>query len=325
MLKARPLVPQLRDRCVPPLPDGLELYLDAQDIAGPGWLGELVERIRGLRMPDGFIFVVEGPMRSLDGSFFDISNNSPANVEVLRRLVSFGERIGARAAVIHAIAPREQVDGIGDELCRETLERSLPLLELYSRLCREAGLLPTIENVPPVTQMREEKFMHSLIGMEPRDIVFLAGAVEGVRLTLDVSHAQLYLNAAHADAGLVDAQLAPLVRHLVRRRIVADLDEYMSAVAGLIAEAHFSNAAGLLGEGLPYSEGDIDLDAVTVRLASLAQFLVTEIIEPDPDCSTYMREAYRRMTAALHRSLKSPLPLVLPSLERRSREGLGEG
>jgi len=52
-----------------------------------------------------FDLVVEGPLRSLDGAFFDISRPSAANQEILRRLTTFGARIGAKVAVIHLIAP----------------------------------------------------------------------------------------------------------------------------------------------------------------------------------------------------------------------------
>ena len=46
--------------------------------------------------------------------------------------------------------------------------------------------------------------------------------------------------------------------------------------------AHVSNAHGVLGEGLPYGSGDLDLDPVVRRLAALVPFIVAEISEPDP-------------------------------------------
>lgn len=301
LLKARPTLRQLCDRLADPAPDGLELYLDAADIADDDWLTKLDGRIAGLTLPADFDWVIEGPMRSLDGTFFDVSNYSPANVEVLRRLTTFGSAIGAKAAVIHAIAPTDDVHAFSAPACAATLEESLRLVRLYAGLCHEARLVPTVENIPAVTKMREARLMHSLIGMEPTDLLFLAEAVEGLRVTLDVSHAQLYLNAATADPSAVPPELAPLVAYLSARREVMSLEEYIARIEHLIYEAHFSNASGLLGEGLAYDDGDLDLDAATRRLGHVAKYLVTETIEPDPDRAILMREAQERMKAALAR------------------------
>ena len=41
LLKARPTPAQLRDRLAAPRPEGLELYLDARDLAPDDWLPRL--------------------------------------------------------------------------------------------------------------------------------------------------------------------------------------------------------------------------------------------------------------------------------------------
>ncbi len=199
LLKARPVSTQLDDRLAPPWADGLELYLAREDIGEEDWLRRLVTEMESHRVPAGFAYVVEGPLRSLDGSFFDLSRDTESNRETLRRTVEFGVAIRASAAVIHAIAPQADADDFDDELRAATLDRSLPLLTLYRDLCLERGLVPTLENIPPVAQMREGRFMHSIIGMEPADLRLLTDRVEGVQVTLDVSHAQLYLNAVNVD------------------------------------------------------------------------------------------------------------------------------
>ena len=61
---------------------------------------------------------------------------------------------------------------------------------------------------------------------------------------------------------------------------------------------HVSNATGLLGEGLPYGEGDMDLDPLIARLAGLARYLITETIEPDHDKARFMRQAQAQMRQA---------------------------
>ena len=61
-----------------------------------------------------------------------------------------------------------------------------------------------------------------------------------------------------------------------------------------MVEAHISNAAGLFGEGMPYAEGDLAMDAVVRKLGAIVKYLVTETLEPDPDNAVGMREAQRR-------------------------------
>jgi hypothetical protein len=63
-------------------------------------------------------------------------------------------------------------------------------------------------------------------------------------------------------------------------------------------EVHVSNATGLLGEGLPYDEGDMNLDPLIARLAGLARYLITETLEPDHDEARFMRQAQAQMQQA---------------------------
>lgn len=300
LLKARPLPAQLDDRLAPPWPDGLEFYLDRQDIVEDDWLSRLSAEMERHQAPEGFVYVVEGPMRALDGSFFDLSQDTEASRETLRRTVEFGVTVGATAAVIHAIAPVASPDEFDDERSAATLRRALPLLAFYRDLCQASGLVPTVENIPPVAQMREARFMHSIIGMEPADLRLLTDRVEGVQVTLDVSHAQLYLNAVNADPAQVPPEWRRLVEHVQARAEARRLGDYVAALDGRLFEAHISNAAGLYGEGLAYAEGDLDLDAVVRDLSRRARFLITETIEPDPDRAVRMREAQRRIERALY-------------------------
>src|SRR5262249_34900695 len=69
LLKARPTPTQLADRFAPPWPQGLELYLDRADIATDEECQAVIDRIRAYDLPDDFAFVVEGPIRSLDGEY----------------------------------------------------------------------------------------------------------------------------------------------------------------------------------------------------------------------------------------------------------------
>ena len=60
-----------------------------------------------------------------------------------------------------------------------------------------------------------------------------------------------------------------------------------------------SDAAGVLGEGLAYAEGDFDLDPAIRWLGRHARHIVTETIETNNDNATSMRDALSRMRMAL--------------------------
>src|SRR6266542_56545 len=86
LLKARPTPAQLADRFADPWPDGLELYLDRADVVDADECAAVLNRIREYDLPDDFAFVVEGPIRSLDNEYVDISALTPATKELTRRL-----------------------------------------------------------------------------------------------------------------------------------------------------------------------------------------------------------------------------------------------
>jgi sugar phosphate isomerase/epimerase len=296
LLKCRPTASQLADRTAEPVPDGLELYLATEDLEDD--LDGLSSRIN-LAIPDSnFPIIVEGPLRSLDGSFFDLTNNTGANQEVLDRLVTLGQRLGSPVAVIHAIAVRDNISELTTLEPNAILSAALPLLRHYTAICSEAGIIPTIENVPPVCMMREGSPLFSALGVSPEDLVWLCDSVPGLRVTLDISHAQLYINAV--------AGASPRLEHLATissiwrlRRQLADWSGYVDALEGLICNAHLSNARGIVGEGLSCYDGDLDLAVVGRKLAESCQYLVTETIEPDADHAVRMREVQQCLIQAL--------------------------
>jgi sugar phosphate isomerase/epimerase len=295
VLKARPTAAQLADRLRPPTPEGLEIYLDAADIAPPNWLTLLRDRMRRHSLPEQFVLLVEGPIRSLDGAFFDLSVDNPANRAVVERLAEFGQAVGARAACVHLIAPTDDLSGVGPDAADLILERCLPLARLYLSRCRDAGLTPTLENVPPVARMREARFMTSSVGAPPEHLARLGDALPGLRFTLDTSHAQLFLNAASAAAP--EARFARLCASVAASSPVRTMAEFVRGLSGRIETVHVSDAEGLLGEGLPYGQGATDLDGALDLLLPEARAMVAEILEPDPDRSDNMRAAEARIRA----------------------------
>jgi hypothetical protein len=73
----------------------------------------------------------------------------------------------------------------------------------------------------------------------------------------------------------------------------------MESCTPYVENAQISNAAGVLGEGRPYADGDFDLDPAIRWLGRHALHIVTETIEPDNDDAVYMRDALRRARLVL--------------------------
>ena len=293
VLKARPTEAQLADRLRAPAPEGLELYLDARDIAPDDWLDRLLEQMAVVPR-EAFALLVEGPIRSLDGSFFDLTVDSEANRCVVDRLAAFGGAVGARAACVHLISPTDDLRGVSPDDGLRLVDACRPLAAYYAARCRDAGLVPTVENIPPIARMREARFMTSSVGCPPEHLARLADRVEGLRFTVDTSHAQLFLNAANGDDSGAP-ELAPLVASMRAASPARTMAAFLAPLRGRIETAHVSDAEGLLGEGLPYGRGAMDLDEAVDLLLPEVRWIVTEVLEPHPDTSEHMRAAWTRI------------------------------
>src|SRR5262245_45750406 len=141
LLKARPTPRQLADRLAPALPQGLELYLDGQDIATAEARERVIALLRGYHLPPDFPLVVEGPIRGLDGEYFDLADLRPASFELVERLAELGAAVGASGLVIHAIVPRFEL--AWDAAERDTVrQRCLSLLHAYAHAADAHGLVP---------------------------------------------------------------------------------------------------------------------------------------------------------------------------------------
>ncbi|MCC6179637.1 MAG: TIM barrel protein [Chloroflexi bacterium] len=300
LLKARPTELQLADRLRDPVPAGLELYLDTVDLATQDAMDGVVERLNARGLPSNFVLLVEGPIRSLDGEFFDLSRDSEADRELSRRIVDLSRRIGARGANVHAIAPDADTHALTLENRARLLEQATEPARFFADLAIEAGIVPTIENMPPILRMRESGFFYSAIGMPPQDMTALTSAVPGLKIVLDTSHAQLYLNVRRGVREDVAGQnLGPLYGFVAEAPGVDTIAAYVDALGDDLVACHIANAAGLLGEGMPYGEGDLDLDSLVPLLARRARYLVTETLEPDNNRADLMRDARERAERAL--------------------------
>jgi hypothetical protein len=302
LLKARPTPSQLADRLRPVdglWPDGLELYLAAADLASSSELNAVADRIAGTDVPRGFTWLIEGPVDSLDGRDFDITRESESDLTVVERLAELTRRIDARAVNIHVISPSPDLARLSLECRRQLLETAVPFLARFVALISAAGAVPTIENMPPVLRMRRSDFAFTPIGMCSADLRYLVERVDGLRVLIDTSHAGLYLNARRQRPDPAYAWSEPLARYLGELTEEAvDLIGYIRTLPGL-ENAQVSNAAGVLGEGLAYVEGDYDLDPVIRWLGTHVRHIVTETIEANHDDAVLMRDALRRVRMAL--------------------------
>jgi sugar phosphate isomerase/epimerase len=293
LLKARPTSSQLTDRLRPVdgvWPDGLELYLAAADLAD---VGTVISRVNASEVPEGFAWLIEGPVDSLDGGDFDVTRDSEADLEVLRRIAQIASGIGARAVNIHVIAPSPDVSRLTLDYRARLLERAVPFLAEFVELMHNAGAVPTVEHMPPVLRMRRSDLFYSPIGMASEDFRFLTQRLDGLRVLIDTSHAGLYLNARRDPPDALREYLPQLPSEQ------KDLTDFLASFPN-VENAQISNAQGILGEGLAYAAGDFDLDPVVKWLGAHVQHIVTETLEANNEDAVLMRDALRHMRRVLN-------------------------
>ena len=304
LLKARPTATQLADRLRDPRPDGLELYLDSADLVDEAAMEAAVANVERLGLPPDFVLLIEGPVRSLDGGFFDLTRDAEADRELIRRLGRLARRLGAEAVNVHLIAPTSHPWDLTPGARQAGLERGLGLVRLFVEACSGAGAIPTIENMPPVLRMRESGFYYSPIGMPAEDLVWLCERAPGLRSTLDLSHAGLYANcrryaAGHDDPPQHEGACPELLAFVRTLPPVEDVAGYAAVLGSTLLTCHVANATGLLGEGAPYEVGDLALDRLIAALGSRVRFFVTETLEANPERAIEMRRALAAMRRAL--------------------------
>ena len=124
--------------------------------------------------------------------------------------------------------------------------------------------------------MREAAFVFSAIGAAPGDLVALIRACPEVRLTVDVSHAGLYVNWLRARPADIAPEHRRVAEFLQENDVQADLAAFVGKVAFATTNLHVSNAADLLGEGLWYRAGQFDLDSIISPLVGRVPYFVTE-------------------------------------------------
>jgi nucleoside-diphosphate-sugar epimerase/sugar phosphate isomerase/epimerase len=300
-LKAAPLAEQIDERLEDGTWAGLELALMPADVADDEALGRAVEATLSATAGRKLALTAEAPVSWPSGSPVRVDRLTEEARASIERSAEFAGAIGSPVLTIHLYAPVSPDEfRAGPSLDWQEVER---FLRFYAEACAARGVRPLVENVPPVLRMRVGGLFLSELGGHWRDLLRARELVPELGFTFDTSHAGLFRNFAAAYPslfGLASDEGLELAR-------------YVEELESGIEVAHVSDAHGLLGEGLPYGAGELELAPVVARLASSAAFLVAEINEPDPRRSPAMKAAYReigRAAGSLPGNLK-PAPRTL--------------
>ena len=163
-------------------------------------------------------------------------------------------------------------------------------------------------------RMRTGGVFLSPVGGHWRDLLDWRARVPELGFTLDTSHAALFRSFAAAypcSFGLASDE-------------GLELERYVEELGPAAEVAHVSDAAGLLGEGLEYGSGELDLDPIVRRLGELVPYIVAEINEPDHSRSPGMKAGYRAIEARLgggRRAAAAPAAAARPGRRLRLAAG----
>jgi len=296
LLKAAPEPDQLQDRLAGGGWRGIELGLAPEHVADDAALDRAVAATR--EAAGGLVVTAEAPLRWPSGAFVRVDRLDDEARAGIERSARFAAGIGSRVLTIHLFVP---------QTAREFRSAPPPdegeigrFLRCYADTCAGHGVVALIENVPPVLRMRTGGVHLSRIGGHWRDLLAWRERIPALRFTFDTSHAALFASFCAAYPTLHGQTAAEEL----------DLARYVEELGPDAEVAHISDAHGLLGEGLPYGAGELDLDPAVRRLGDLVPYLVAEINEPDPRRSADMKAGYRAIESALAAQSHGPLPLA---------------
>jgi nucleoside-diphosphate-sugar epimerase/sugar phosphate isomerase/epimerase len=295
LLKAAPEPDQVADRLAGGAVRGLELCLAPHHVADDAALRAAIGVCEELAAR-GLEVTAEAPVSWPSGAFVRVDRLDDEARSGIERSADFARGVGSPVLTIHLFVPLspEEFRAAGgvDEAAVERF------LGFYADTCASRGVEPLIENVPPVLRMRTGGIYLSRIGGHWRDLLGWLRRVPKLGFTLDVSHAALFRSFADAYPGLFDIEDPSELA----------LERYVAELAPSSRVAHVSNASGLLGEGLPYRSGELELDPIVRRLGDQVSWIVAEINEPDPARAIEMKHAYAAIESALASGAEAPPP-----------------
>ena len=296
LLKAAPVAEQIADRLSGGPWRGLELCLGPDHVSSDEALRRATRACEDLASR-GLTLTAEAPVSWPSGAFVSVDRLDDEARAGIERSAEFARSIGSPVLTIHLFIPLDpdafRTAGPVDPMAVESF------LRFYGEACRSRGVEPLIENVPPVLRMRSGGIYLSQIGGHWRDLLEWRQRVPGLGFTIDTSHAELFRSFASAYPGLF----------AIDRSDELTVDRYVTELGPSARVAHVSNARGLLGEGLPYDVGELDLDPIVRRVGRLVPYVVAEINEPDPTRAVEMKRAYAAIESALaHNPAPGPAP-----------------
>jgi nucleoside-diphosphate-sugar epimerase len=293
LLKSAPEREQLADRLDGDW-RGIEIALMPQHIADDDALALAATVTQ--EVTKGLVVTAEAPVAWPSGAFVRVDRLDDEACAGIERSAEFAARVGSPVLTIHLFVPLSPSEFRSSGAVDATAVEEF--LGFYAEACVRRGVHPLIENVPPVLRMRTGGVFLSPIGGHWRDLLDWRERVPELGFTIDTSHAALFRSFATAYPGLF---AHPWDEELELGRYVEELGPHAEV-------AHVSDAHGLLGEGLPYGAGELDLDPVVRRLGELAPFIVAEINEADPTRSVEMKRGYRAIERALALPASEPEP-----------------
>ena len=302
LLKAAPEPDQLEDRLAGGPWRGLEFCLGPHHVRDDSALEHAIAVVR--ERCSGLALTAEAPVAWPSGAFVNVEQLDDEAKLGIERSARFAAGIGSPVLTIHLFAPldaeRFRTRPALDEGAVESF------LGHYASTCRDHGVTPLIENVPPVLRMRTGGVYFSAVGGHWRDLLEWQRRVPELGFTVDTSHAALFRSFVAA---------YPTLFGLTSEEGL-ELERYVEELGPGANVAHVSNAHGLLAEGLPYASGELELDAVVRALGDQVDFVVAEVNEPDPRSSRDMKAGY----AAIEHALSTPPPTPARERPRRLRD-----
>ena len=280
-LKAAPLADQLAERLVGGDWAGIEIALRAADLGDSA----AVDAVRAAA--EGLAVTAEAPLAWPSGAFVSVDRLDDEARAGIEASADFAAAVGSPVLTIHLFIPTDaDAFRLAGDVDEAGVER---FLRFYADACVSRGVRPLIENVPPILRMRTGGVYLSPVGGHWCDLLAWRERVPELGFTIDTSHAGLFRSFAATYPGLFGLTSDDGL----------ELERYVEELGPFAEVAHVSDAHGLLGEGLPYGDGELDLDPVVRALGGHVRFVVAEINEPDPGRSPAMKAAYRRIETVL--------------------------
>jgi nucleoside-diphosphate-sugar epimerase/sugar phosphate isomerase/epimerase len=302
LLKAAPEPDQVAERLEGGSWQGMELALLPPHVADDAAVERAIGVVNELAGGRGLTLLAESPVSWPSGAHVRVDRLDDEARAGIERSVRFAAGIGSPVLTIHLYIPQTP-----DELragAPVDEDAVTEFFAFYARTCVEHGVKPLIENVPPVLRMRTGGAFYTPVGGHWRDLLDWQRRVPALGFTLDTSHAALFRAFAAA---------YPTLFGLAGDEGL-ELERYVEELGPSTYVAHVSNASGILGEGLEYDDGELDLDPVVARLGQLVPYVVAEINEPDHRVSPHIKDGARHVTSALVRGAEPwrPPPRRLP-------------